>query len=169
MIIKKECPLCGKEVAIRLGEKEYVSFLYGSGLIQERIPNIGAVEREFLKTGYCHSCQELIFGGFNRPQMERWIDVELIEMAEMKCGSIGYGVVMNISDFKPMDIVRITVYDCFSGEAIVRIAEEDRLVADWLNVSNCYECQTEYEDSVEITKNDFENDIVAELVLLARK
>lgn len=80
-----------------------------------------------------------------------------------------YGVVMNISDFKPNDIVRITVYDCFSGDAVVRTVEEDRLVADWISVCNCYECQTEYNDSVEITKKDFENDVIAELVLLARK
>ena len=81
----------------------------------------------------------------------------------------GLDVVMNISDFKPNDIVRITVYDCFSGQAVVRVVEEDRLIADWIYVLPCYECQTCEEKSVEITKKDFEYDIIAELYLLVRK
>ena len=82
MLLIKECPMCGKEVAIRMGEDEYDRFFFDDGLLQDILPNMGAVEREFLKTGYCHSCQKKIFGSFNKPNMEMWVDAELLELAK---------------------------------------------------------------------------------------
>ena len=98
MLVMKECPMCEKEVAIRMSNEDYERFRFGSGLIQERLPNVGAVEREFLKTGYCHSCQKKIFGSFNKPNMEMWVDAELLELAEKIFRHCGMGVVFEFTD-----------------------------------------------------------------------
>ena len=109
MIIRKECPLCGQTFAIRMSYDDYARFLYGSGLIQDRLPNTGAVEREFLKTGYCHSCQELIFGGFNKPNMEMWVEAELLEMAEKILGYCGMGCVCEFDDDTHLDFITMAL------------------------------------------------------------
>ena len=75
MGILKICPMCGKEHHINLSEEEamkYEMYLYGIGNIQQMLPDLGAVEREFLITGYCHSCQAKIFGTANKPELARW-------------------------------------------------------------------------------------------------
>ena len=36
--------------------------LMGGLLIQECLPTLNKCEREFLKSGYCTKCQELLFG-----------------------------------------------------------------------------------------------------------
>lgn len=76
---------------------------------------------------------------------------------------------MDIGDFKVNDVVRITIYDTFSGDARVKIVDSERLIADWIWVGTCYGCQRYEEQSVEITKADFEMGLVAELKLLDRK
>lgn len=64
-IVKKECPMCGKTYFVKLTEVEYDQYkkyiAYGS-LIQNALSNTSPTVREFLKTGYCPGCQELLFG-----------------------------------------------------------------------------------------------------------
>ena len=64
-IVKKECPMCGKTYFVKLTEVEYDQYkkyiAYGS-LIQNAPSNTSPTVREFLKTGYCPECQELLFG-----------------------------------------------------------------------------------------------------------
>ena len=60
----KTCPFCGKRCYIELtNEQDGALFKWHNGtLIQEAFPELNAVEREFIKTGYCPECQENIFG-----------------------------------------------------------------------------------------------------------
>lgn len=62
-IVKKECPMCGKTHFVKLTEVEYDQYkkyiAYGS-LIQNALSNTSPTVREFLKTGYCPECQELL-------------------------------------------------------------------------------------------------------------
>ena len=63
--VKQECGICGQETRIKLTEDEleaYKDYLAGGLLIQECLPTLNRVEREFLKSGYCVKCQELLFG-----------------------------------------------------------------------------------------------------------
>lgn len=64
-IVKKECPMCGEIHFVKLTDVEYDQYkkyiTYGR-LIQNALPNISPTVREFLKTGYCPGCQELLFG-----------------------------------------------------------------------------------------------------------
>ena len=63
-IVKKECPMCGEIHFVKLTDVEYDQYkkyiVYGS-LIQNVFPNISPTVREFLKTGCCPECQELLF------------------------------------------------------------------------------------------------------------
>ena len=64
-IVKKECPMCGEIHFVKLTDVEYDQYkkyiAYGS-LIQNALSNTSPTVREFLKTGYCPECQELLFG-----------------------------------------------------------------------------------------------------------
>lgn len=63
--IVKKCDMCGAVSIIELNEQELICFekyLREGGYIQECLPNLNRCEREFLKTGMCRHCQELIFG-----------------------------------------------------------------------------------------------------------
>ena len=51
--VSQACEMCGRESYIRL---------MGGLLIQECLPTLNKCEREFLKSGYCTKCQELLFG-----------------------------------------------------------------------------------------------------------
>lgn len=60
--IVKRCFFCGKESSLKITDevaKKYQQYLSGVGYIQD-IP-LPAEQREFLKTGMCISCQEIIF------------------------------------------------------------------------------------------------------------
>ena len=63
--IMKECPMCKQQYYMRLTEKQAEQWhdytCYG-GLIQEKMPDIDKFGREFIKSGYCPSCQESLFG-----------------------------------------------------------------------------------------------------------
>ena len=62
--VKQECSICGHETRMKLTEDEldtYKNYLAGGLLIQECFPTLNKVEREFLKSGYCAKCQELLF------------------------------------------------------------------------------------------------------------
>ena len=60
-----KCPMCNKWHAIELSAEQYeklYDYRHGYGTIQEQFPELNRVEREFLKSGYCPSCQEMLFG-----------------------------------------------------------------------------------------------------------
>ena len=59
------CSMCGKDSHMRLSDEELQAFrhyLSGDTFIQDCLPSLNKCEREFLKSGYCPKCQELIFG-----------------------------------------------------------------------------------------------------------
>ena len=69
-----KCPMCNKWHVMKLtAEQDEILYDYrhGYGLIQEQFPELNRVEREFLKTGYCPSCQELIFGDGETTKISR--------------------------------------------------------------------------------------------------
>ena len=62
--VYKVCPMCGKQHKLNLTCSEYLDFdfKYPHRIpIQEIFPNMSKMEREFLQTGYCPKCQELLF------------------------------------------------------------------------------------------------------------
>lgn len=63
--IAMECPMCGKVHKININEDQserYERYLRKEGLIQDLLPEFNPVEREFIKSGYCPKCQEMLFG-----------------------------------------------------------------------------------------------------------
>ena len=64
MIITRKCPMCGSITEIEVDDnlKSAIDrYNSGIGYIQD-IP-LSASEREFIKTGFCMECQEILFGG----------------------------------------------------------------------------------------------------------
>lgn len=64
-IVKKECPMCGKTHFVKLtevGYDQYKKYIAYGSLIQNALSNTSPTVREFLKTGCCPECQELLFG-----------------------------------------------------------------------------------------------------------
>ena len=62
MIIKRECPMCHKAYQIDVDNTKYEKYFSGNGLLQNIFPELNSMEREFIKTGYCPACQNLLFG-----------------------------------------------------------------------------------------------------------
>ena len=63
--VSQACEMCGRESYIRLTDEElgaFKDYLMGGLLIQECLPTLNKCEREFLKSGCCIKCQELLFG-----------------------------------------------------------------------------------------------------------
>ena len=60
------CPTCEEKWGIKLTDKEWKRYgewrWYKSVMIQEALPKLNPMEREFLKSGYCPECQSLLFG-----------------------------------------------------------------------------------------------------------
>ena len=59
------CPMCKRGHYIKLTneqDRKLWEYRNGKGLIQELFPELNACEREFIKTGMCKECQELMFG-----------------------------------------------------------------------------------------------------------
>lgn len=60
--ITKRCPMCGNTHTLELNNdiaKQYDRYLAGYGYIQDiQLP---AEKREFLMTGFCEKCQDIIF------------------------------------------------------------------------------------------------------------
>lgn len=58
------CPMCkhGHYIQLTIEQARKLSDYRDGGFIQEIFPELNAVEREFIKTGYCPTCQELLFG-----------------------------------------------------------------------------------------------------------
>lgn len=62
MEIVNTCPMCGSTHWMRINGEQYEKYKYGGMLIQDAFLKLNPAEREFLKTGYCPECQELLFG-----------------------------------------------------------------------------------------------------------
>ena len=63
-IVAQECPMCKQlhfmEVT-QTQKREINNYIVYGGSIQERCSSLNKFGREFIKTGYCPACQELIF------------------------------------------------------------------------------------------------------------
>ena len=62
MILDKRCPMCGGVHFMEVDEEKLYEYEFTRALIQEVFPDLNPHEREFIKTGYCPECQELLFG-----------------------------------------------------------------------------------------------------------
>lgn len=63
-LIRKKCPKCNYLFYMKVTtneKKEYHNHLENRGLIQEDMPSFDVFGREFVNTGYCPDCQEIIF------------------------------------------------------------------------------------------------------------
>lgn len=73
--ISRGCPMCGGTYDIFLSEVQRGKyFLYWNreiDFIQDALPELNPMEREFLKTGYCPPCQRLLFGNNLRSRIIR--------------------------------------------------------------------------------------------------
>ena len=62
MDIVNACPMCGSTHWMRINGEQFEKYKHGGMLIQDAFPKLRPTEREFIKTGYCPECQELLFG-----------------------------------------------------------------------------------------------------------
>ncbi len=63
--VTRNCMICGKYSHLLLTDEEmtaYKEYKEKGGLIQDILPSLNNCEREFLKSGYCPKCQEMLFG-----------------------------------------------------------------------------------------------------------
>lgn len=77
-LIKRTCPMCGRTTGLKEDETmaaEHRHYAMYSGSIQDELIDFDAFEREFIKTGYCPNCQEMLFGK-EAPETGRFIDME---------------------------------------------------------------------------------------------
>lgn len=77
-LIKRTCPMCGKVTGLKEDEMmaaEHRHYAMYGGSIQDELTSFDAFEREFIKTGYCPNCQEMLFGK-EAPETGRFIDME---------------------------------------------------------------------------------------------
>ena len=60
----KQCPMCGEWHFIELTPEmdEGLQRWFDGEFIQDALPMLNPMEREFIKTGYCPECQKLLFG-----------------------------------------------------------------------------------------------------------
>lgn len=64
-LIKRTCPMCGRVIGLKEDETmaaEHRHYAMYGGRIQDELTDFDAFEREFIKTGYCPNCQEMLFG-----------------------------------------------------------------------------------------------------------
>ena len=77
-LIKRTCPMCGRVTGLKEDETmaaEHRHYAMYGGSIQDELTDFDAFEREFIKTGYCPNCQEMLFGK-EAPETGRFIDME---------------------------------------------------------------------------------------------
>lgn len=77
-LIKRTCPMCGRVIGLKEDETmaaEHRHYAMYGGSIQNELTSFDAFEREFIKTGYCPNCQEMLFGK-EAPETGRFIDME---------------------------------------------------------------------------------------------
>lgn len=63
-VIYKECPMCRQETYLRLTKEQMeqcTKYTCCGGLIQDVLPSLDKFGREFVKMGYCPSCQEILY------------------------------------------------------------------------------------------------------------
>jgi len=63
--VTKKCPMCKDHTTMLLTNSQsakYSLHLQRKDLIQNLLPELNPSEREFLISGYCHTCQEMLFG-----------------------------------------------------------------------------------------------------------
>lgn len=63
-IVRGYCGMCDRvtERKLDITSAQLYRYRNGHGLIQEIFPNLDPADREFIKTGMCADCQQLIFG-----------------------------------------------------------------------------------------------------------
>lgn len=63
MLVVRLCPMCGTihEKKLDITEAQLFKYENSMALIQDVFPNLNPAEREFIKTGYCDECQNLLF------------------------------------------------------------------------------------------------------------
>lgn len=64
MVIRRQCPMCGKIDAkeIEIDDEAWMHYCcYGTKPIQNYFPDLTPSEREYIKTGYCYKCQDILF------------------------------------------------------------------------------------------------------------
>lgn len=63
MTITRTCPICGEETSIEVTNTETLKQIarWERGEIYLQDIPLPASEREFIKTGYCMECQEILF------------------------------------------------------------------------------------------------------------
>lgn len=60
--IEIQCQQCGRIFTILTNRDDVLSWLSGSGYIQDLMPYLSAAEREMLISGTCDDCWKLMFG-----------------------------------------------------------------------------------------------------------
>jgi hypothetical protein len=57
------CPMCGKyfEKELNVTREQMQRYYNREDLIQNILPDLTPNEREFIKTGYCDKCQDILF------------------------------------------------------------------------------------------------------------
>lgn len=74
-VIVMRCPICKKAHQITLTNEQDTALWeweHGYGAIQELLPDLNPVEREFLKSGYCPDCQEELFGNGETSKISKY-------------------------------------------------------------------------------------------------
>lgn len=76
------CPMCGKyfEKTLNVTREQMHRYYNREDLIQNIFPDLTPSEREFIKTGYCDECQNILFAP---PEEED--DDELDDEKKMEC------------------------------------------------------------------------------------
>ena len=64
MVVLRLCPMCGRVISkdLNITENQLLKYENSMDLIQNIFPNLSIKEREFIKTGYCYECQDVLFG-----------------------------------------------------------------------------------------------------------
>lgn len=64
MILSQTCPMCCKttERNLPISYQQLYRYDHTTTPIQNVFPNLSASDREFIKTGYCDECQNILFG-----------------------------------------------------------------------------------------------------------
>ena len=64
MVVLRLCPMCGRVIRkdLNITENQLLKYENSMDLIQNIFPNLNIKEREFIKTGYCYECQDVLFG-----------------------------------------------------------------------------------------------------------
>lgn len=117
--IVRTCPMCGHVSALRLNNERYEEFRNycesKSGLIQNLLPNFDVFEREFVKTGYCTSCQsDLFFNDFKDDGTGKWtwdtsLTDEQWEELRSDCQNKDVIAVLNTDKWKNLSVLQKTI------------------------------------------------------------